>query len=134
MVQQFNIDSVAQYIDAIKSIPLKEGYQRFYHGVSDFDYVDKDYPSIFRDENLIKNEHELFYELVSNCPDNFVNCKNTFEHLVLMQHYEFPTRLLDVTENPLVALYFACTGNKDNEGNEIKIIINEDKKNILTDL
>src|SRR6266498_5137977 len=41
---------------------------------------------------------------------------NDFEWLIIAQHYGIPTRLLDWTSNPLVALFFACNGDFSNDG------------------
>lgn len=46
-----------------------------------------------------------------------------------MQHFGIPTRLLDLTKNPLIGLYFACENNFEQDG--ALYIFKENRKNIL---
>lgn len=72
-------------------------------------------PSIFRN-NMLRHESKMINELLMQAPEEFININNPFEKLIKMQHYGLPTRLLDVTMNPLVALYFACEKDFESDG------------------
>lgn len=65
-------------------------------------------PSIFR-KNGLKREAQMIQELKRLAPAEFAYGDSALDYLVKMQHYGLPTRLLDITSNPLVALYFACS-------------------------
>lgn len=74
-------------------------------------------PSIYRPNmKYIENEDKIYKEIISKFPDEMLQQKTTVEKLIVMQHFELPTRLLDISKNPLVALFFACYGNLDKDG------------------
>lgn len=95
----------------------------FYRGHENANYILK--PSVMRTIQLQKNENKMYNELLIDCPKDFDSTRTYFEKLVKMQHYGLPTRMLDITRNPLVALYFACQ-EKNKAFGEVIIIHAQD--------
>lgn len=111
------IKSISDFISELAKVPGPRKTELFYRGHSDSEY--KLQPSIYRNKNLIANENRLFKEFILRTPVDFLNEKSALEKLVKMQHYSLPTRLLDITSNPLVALYFACSSKEEKDGRVI---------------
>ncbi|MBX4268448.1 FRG domain-containing protein [Clostridium estertheticum] len=108
------VNSIKEYINEILKIHTnKETETFFYRGHADIKW--KLTPSIYRN-HWIKKEDVLFRETIVRNPNEFRNSNSTFEKLTKMQHYELPTRLLDVSTNPLVALFFACINSENSNG------------------
>ena len=117
------VTKVQGFIGKVLSLDQTDGYEVFYRGHSN----KKKYklaPSLFRKDEegnyLYKeNEHILYRELLVSNSADFKSDVYTLDSLVRMQHYSLPTRLLDITSNPLIALYFACKSSIDQDGEVI---------------
>lgn len=102
------IGSIRTLMEILEKLDIdyEEKVSVFYRGHSNHTF--KLEPFVYRKDYFIKNEDKLFKEMIARSPNDFKECNTTFEKLVKMQHYSLPTRLLDITSNPLVALFFAC--------------------------
>lgn len=120
------VNSLENYIQEITKLnsTLNTNQNLYYRGQNDV--FDNTLPSLFRNQNYLDNENNLINDFITKDPELFKNCQNNFDRLALMQHHQLPTRLLDITSNALVALYFAVEYKpKEVKKEENKTEINE---------
>lgn len=115
------INSVSDLSQILQTLgEPKKGHTRFFRGHGDEGWQMR--PSIYREDYLIENEDKIIKDALTYCPDDFSPSDTLFEKLVKLQHYGYSTRLLDLTTNALVALYFSAW-NKDHHDKNGELII-----------
>lgn len=124
---------ISQLKELVKDIDSTE-FEIFFRG-----HMDKKFrmiPSLLRTTStskssegkpnidIVNNEHIAFRNIVARQSSEFIQCSSAIEYLVKMQHYGLKTRLLDITSNALIALYFACIehGKANNKAGEVVIL------------
>jgi len=127
MADIISVSNISEYVQTVcnlNSTVRKYTFFRddslLFRGQSDKEY--ELLPSIGRNRHsacdcTIFNEERNLVEMAKyKMPDIFRNELAPIELLALLQHHGIPTRLLDVTENALIALYFACCSDEDKDG------------------
>lgn len=113
-LETVQVNEFKELLDQVEQFQLSHEAS-WYRGSSDGGH--KLVPSLFR--HTVKKKIEELSQLESDITTRFVQrsqpfldrtLKNDWDKLFLMQHYGVPTRLLDWSENPFVAAYFALSG------------------------
>lgn len=109
------VESVSEFVELMTSLSDNGQAPTAFRGQKYFGW--SSIPKVFRPEvNLLNSEDLAVRDIVSVHPHEFDSDKTMFDRLVRMQHYGLPTRLLDVTINPLVALFFASDEYRNEHG------------------
>jgi hypothetical protein len=122
------VASLREFADAASTIAT-EGRVIWFRGARDVNYDLK--PGLFRhpggktSSQLLELEWQLLTDYRHQAPPFTAGMPNgDLELLFVMQHYRVPTRLLDWTENPFIALFFAIENAREEQiGSEKDAIV-----------
>jgi hypothetical protein len=111
---EVEITSFPAYLDKVDQGQSSDGNSLWFRGVGSKAYTL--IPSLHRHSEIIDCASLFSYEnrLLTRFKERSVpylnrKIEDVWEMLFLMQHYGMPTRLLDWTENPFIALFFALS-------------------------
>lgn len=102
------ITCLIEYFEFIKNLNTTYENPVFYRGQGNANFSIN--PNSLRKNPA--NEHRLIDAFYRKFPDELDACHTDMARLVVMQHFGIGTRALDISENPLAALYFACSPMK----------------------
>ncbi|HDY7622086.1 TPA: FRG domain-containing protein [Vibrio vulnificus] len=127
-MSKYSVSSVAQFIELIEEINVKQIL--WFRGIPDVSY--KPVPGIIwkkllKHESAMEHDFLIAYKSYVERPD-----LNSWDIYSMMQHHGLPTRLLDWSESPLVALYFALTSEPTKEGSRGVWVLNPSSLNTLS--
>ncbi|MGY3804467.1 FRG domain-containing protein [Pigmentibacter ruber] len=100
------------------SSEIKHTNKFYFRGQSNYSW--KLIPSIFREECINYDETKLIKSALKY-KYSYLDIEDIDSNIILqkileLQHYHMPTRLLDWSENPLIALFFAACNDYNKDG------------------